>query len=387
MRQKLVKALGRDARAAVRRRARDRRRHRLLLAQPAAARGDRALDRDRHLARDAGDASGDRRAARARGRDGPHRGRAAAVRRRELRPRLRPRDPPPHPRPRARLLRVPPRPAPRRHARLLRRALALRRPDRGGAEARRRCSPRPPGAGCSAPRRRPGSTARVAATATSSRPRSTSTPSPPPSCATSPRGRLRRRPPARRGAARERLRLAAAHARVERRARGGADGLAALRLPQLHGAAARRHRRCSSRGCRPSSSTTWSSAPASRAEPAAQLRRPAAPRPAPWDSALQSASPCRRGSCSTSIEPVLEDSIAGAAARGSSNPPGCGRRDRRRSGTHSGHASPARPRALTPALPERAPAPAARRRSGIRRERQRACRPRRPWRRAKPDYR
>ena len=39
--------------SALRRRARDRRRHRLLLAQPAAARADRAGDRDRHLARDA----------------------------------------------------------------------------------------------------------------------------------------------------------------------------------------------------------------------------------------------------------------------------------------------------------------------------------------------
>ena len=43
-----------------------------------------------------------------------HRGRAAALRGRELRPRLRPRRPPPHPRPRPRLRRIPPRPAPGR---------------------------------------------------------------------------------------------------------------------------------------------------------------------------------------------------------------------------------------------------------------------------------
>ena len=42
-----------------------------------------------------------------------------------------------------RLPRVPPRPAPRRPDRLLRRAVALRRPPRGAAEARRRCSPAP----------------------------------------------------------------------------------------------------------------------------------------------------------------------------------------------------------------------------------------------------
>ena len=156
-----VKALGRDARAAVRRRARDRRRHRLLLAQPAPARADRARDRHRHLAGDARDACGERR--RALGLEVETvctEAERAAVRRRELRPRLRPRDPPPHPRPRARLLGVPPRPAPRRHARLLRRALALRRPDRGAAEARRA----PRGARLAAAGRRlgarPGSTGR-----------------------------------------------------------------------------------------------------------------------------------------------------------------------------------------------------------------------------------
>ena len=54
---------------------------------------------------------------------------------------------------------------------------------------------------------------------------------------------LRRRPAAWRGAGRQRLRLAAADARGDRRARGRAHGLAPLRLPQLHGPAAPRHRR------------------------------------------------------------------------------------------------------------------------------------------------
>ena len=61
---------------------------------------DRAADRDRHLAGDAASARRHRRAPRARGRDGGDRGRGAALRGRELRPRLRPRRPPPHPRPR-----------------------------------------------------------------------------------------------------------------------------------------------------------------------------------------------------------------------------------------------------------------------------------------------
>ena len=54
VRLKLVKALGGLRRRALRRRARDRLRHRLLLAQPGAARGDRAAHRDRHLAGHAG---------------------------------------------------------------------------------------------------------------------------------------------------------------------------------------------------------------------------------------------------------------------------------------------------------------------------------------------
>ena len=64
------------------------------------------------------------------------RGRVAAVRRRELRPRAGPRGAPPHPGPRPRFLRVPPRPAAGRHGRLLRRAVPIRRPHRDGPQAR-----------------------------------------------------------------------------------------------------------------------------------------------------------------------------------------------------------------------------------------------------------
>ena len=71
VRLKLVKALGGLDGRALRRRARDRLRHRLLLAQPGAARGDRAADRDRHLARDAGAPQRHRRGARPRRRRPP----------------------------------------------------------------------------------------------------------------------------------------------------------------------------------------------------------------------------------------------------------------------------------------------------------------------------
>ena len=106
------------------------------------------------------------------------------------------------------------------------------------------------------------------ATATSSSRRSTCTPSRPASCGDfARRARLGDDPGPRRGAGRERLRLAAAHARGDRRARRGPGRLAQLRLPQLHRAAAGRHRRCSSRACRHSSSTTSCSAPGARSDP------------------------------------------------------------------------------------------------------------------------
>ena len=223
VRAKLAKALGREPRA-VRRRARDRRRHRLLLAQPAPARADRAGDRDRHLARDAGDARG------AAPRDARARGRRRS-------------------RPRPRRCRSPTRastsssatrscttsPTSTARSREFHRVLRpggtvafCGEPSRYGD----RIAAVPKRAGLlAAPvwRRLIGasaaalaSRARRATTTTSSSPRSTCTPSRPRELrdARARRG-LRRRPGPRRGAARERLRLAAAHARGDRRARRG----------------------------------------------------------------------------------------------------------------------------------------------------------------------
>ncbi len=93
--------------------------------------------RDRHLARHARDAVRLGRAAGPRRADDPVRGRQAAVRRRVVRPRLRARGPPPPAGPRRGVRGVPARPQAGRHARLLRRAVALRRSDLAGAEARR----------------------------------------------------------------------------------------------------------------------------------------------------------------------------------------------------------------------------------------------------------
>ena len=86
------------------------------------------------------------RAARARGGDRRLRRRRAAVRGRELRPRLRPRRAAPPARARALVRGVPPRAAARRDAVLRRRAVAPGRPHRRRAQARRRGGSRPPGA-------------------------------------------------------------------------------------------------------------------------------------------------------------------------------------------------------------------------------------------------
>ncbi|CAA9499401.1 MAG: hypothetical protein(), partial [uncultured Solirubrobacterales bacterium] len=116
--------------------ARDRGRHGVLHAQPLARRGDRRRGGHRHLIRNAQRARGLGGGARPRGRDRPRRGRAAALPRRLVRPRLRPRGAAPPAGYRAGLCRVRAGAAPGRHARLLRRALALRRPPGHRPEAR-----------------------------------------------------------------------------------------------------------------------------------------------------------------------------------------------------------------------------------------------------------
>ena len=116
---------------------RDRRGHRLLLAQPPDRRGRRARHVHRHLARHARDARGQRAQARARGRDRRVRRRRAAVPRRIVRSGPGPRRAPPPAGARPLVRRVRARAAPRRDAVLRRRALASGRPHRRVAEARR----------------------------------------------------------------------------------------------------------------------------------------------------------------------------------------------------------------------------------------------------------
>ena len=154
-----------------------------------------------------------------RGRDRRHRRRAPPLPRRELRPRARPRRPAPHPRPRPRGGRVPAGAEARGHGRVLRRAVGLRRPDRGPAEARgdRRG---PDLAACRRRRqarlgRRLRSRLRARPRGRGRRPRLRAAADP----ADLQRRRLRRRPDPRRGAAGEPLRLVAADGRVDRRAR------------------------------------------------------------------------------------------------------------------------------------------------------------------------
>ena len=228
-------------------------------------------DRDRHLARDA------RRAASAPPTElglevetVAHRGRAAAVRGRELRPRLRPRGPPPHPRPRARpspsstaccapAARSPSAASPRATATGSRRCRSA--PALLAAPAWRRAGRRRRGAA----RRRPSTTRRPRARARGRRPR------------------LRPRRPAR--AARRapassdvsvrgeellanaygwRLRTLEATAEPGR----GPVALAAASPSAATSRCSASTPRCSSPGCRRSSSTTSCSAPASRPEDA-----------------------------------------------------------------------------------------------------------------------
>ena len=229
----------------------------LLHAEPAAGGRDRRGDLQRHLARDARDAARPTRAASAsRSRPRPPTPRAA-VRGRELRPRARPRRPAPHPRPATRLRRVRPRARPggtlvfagepsRYGDRLARVPKRLRRAARAAvAGARMR-------AGAAAERpQRPRPTTRTTRWSASS----TSTPSPPASSRAGARRRLRGRARARRGAARELVRLDQPHARGDRRPRDvpwvwrqyAYRGY--LVLQQLD-------RGCWRRGCRRRSSTT-----------------------------------------------------------------------------------------------------------------------------------
>ena len=107
----------------------------------------------------------------------------AAARGRELRPRARPRRAASHPRPGARVRRVPPRAQARWVARLRRRAVALRRPARRGPQA----GSRRPGAAVAGRARRalrmPATRSTTGTAITASRRSSTSTPSIPRSCA------------------------------------------------------------------------------------------------------------------------------------------------------------------------------------------------------------
>ena len=172
-----------------------------------------------------------------RGADGGGRGGDAALRRRELRPRLRARGPPSHPRPRAGVLGVRAGAAAGRDARLLRGALALRRLPGGDPEADGAADGAALAAAGAAPRAprlpeaehnghalepevdvhafSPGDLRRFCAG----------------------RGPDRGQGP-RRGAARLDPRLDRADPGGERGARRGAVGMAALRVPQLSGAAA-----------------------------------------------------------------------------------------------------------------------------------------------------
>ena len=221
----------------------DRRRHGLLQPQHAAGGRRRRRHVHRHLPRHARHARGQRRAARAGRGDRRLRRRRAAVRGRELRPRLRPRRAAPPARARSRLRRVPPRAAAGRDAVLRRRALAPGRPHRRRAQARRvadlaRLARRAAGAEGAAPERPPAG--RTATTTTSSR-RSTCTPSCPSDLERhAAAAGFERGARARRGAAGELVRLVQPHAGGQRGPEGDPDAVDPLRAPRLPAAAGRR---------------------------------------------------------------------------------------------------------------------------------------------------
>ena len=192
-----------------------------------------------------------RRAPGARRGDRGDRRRAPAVRGRKLRPGLRPRGPASPARSRGRAGRVPPGAAARRHARLLRRALALRGPARRGAEARRPAR----GAALAAAARGLGATRgpgrarrRARARARGGRARLR----PRDARRDAARGRLRGRPDSRRGAAGQRLRVDGPHARGNRRARARSPTAGASSPSAATSPSSASTPRCSSRGSQPS---------------------------------------------------------------------------------------------------------------------------------------
>ena len=265
---KLRKALGEERPARFARGARDRRRHRLLRAQPDAGRRGRRAVGHRHLAGDA------RRRSRARAERLGRRRRSTARCEADALPfdddsfdlvfghavlHHLP-DLEGSFREFLRVLR------PGRHDRLLRRAVALRRPDR------RRCPSARPYALAPAWRRADRRCRGASTTAITTAPRRT-TSSRSWTCTRSRRARsadaarargLRGRPRARRGARRQPVRLDQPRARGDRRARGGAVAAGASTPTAATSRCRRSTARCSSRACRRRSSTTCSSPRARR---------------------------------------------------------------------------------------------------------------------------
>ena len=202
-----------------------------------------------------------------------HRRRAAPLRGRELRPRARPRRPSPHPRPRPRRGRVPARPA----------GPAAR--SSSAASPRPTATRSPP-----CPKRAAIAAAPLWRRAVGAGKRGDGDGSDPdyghaleaevdvhafePAAirAIFAEARLRGRPDPRRGAARQPLRLVAAHGRVDRRAGRDPRPLAATSPSAATWPCRRSTPRCSSRTCRPSSSTT-SSSPRASQRPRAEATR------------------------------------------------------------------------------------------------------------------
>ena len=207
--------------------------HRLLLAEPPARRRGPQRDVHGHLAGHDRRARGQRRAARARRRRGGVRRRGAAVRRRLVRPRPRPRRPAPPPRTSTsafsefhRVLR------PGGWVAFCGEPSRRRRPAREHPQAGR-VAGLARVAAADGRATRPSTPASTATPSRASSTSSTSTPSAPRTWRPRPRRRLRRRPRARRGAARQLVRLGEPRARGDGRARVGAVGVEAVRVARL----------------------------------------------------------------------------------------------------------------------------------------------------------